>query len=71
MLSNHVKPHIGNLRTKADADYLNTCRRKRNTVEHDYSGGATDRDANELIEFTREFLEDVTRWLRSSHPALM
>lgn len=64
-------PHIGNLRTKADADYLNTCRRKRNTVEYDYSGGATDSDADELIEFTREFLEDATRWLHSSHPTLM
>ncbi len=46
-------PHIGDLRTKADADHLNTCRRKRNTVEYDYSGGATNDEADELIAFTR------------------
>jgi hypothetical protein len=36
---------------KADTNYLETCRTKRNTVEYDYAGGATDADANELIEF--------------------
>jgi len=61
-------PHIGNLRTKADADYLNTCRRKRNTVEYDYSGGATDKDADELIAFTKEFRDDLIHWLYSAYP---
>src|SRR5271157_2443431 len=39
---------------KADAEYLDACRIKRNTVEYDYAGGATKKDAEELIEFSRE-----------------
>ena len=64
-------PHIAGLRTQADADYLNACRRKRNIVEYDYTGGATDREADELIEFTRNFREEVVLWLRSDYPGLM
>ena len=64
-------PYIGNLRTQADADYLNTCRRKRNTVEYDYSGGATDKDADELIAFTKEFRDDLVHWLNSAYPGFM
>lgn len=63
-------PHIGGLRTQTDADYLDTCRRKRNIVEYDYTGGATDSDADELIEFSQDLLEDVIQWLRSNHPEL-
>lgn len=63
--------HIGGLRTQADADYLDTCRRKRNIVEYDYTGGATDNDADELIEFSQELQEDLLRWLRENHPELV
>ena len=59
-------PHIGNLRTQADADYLNTCRRKRNIIEYDYTGGVTDKDADELRAFTRVLLEDLIHWLHST-----
>src|SRR5213593_734956 len=37
---------------KEDAEYLDACRIKRNTVEYDRAGGATEGDADELIEFT-------------------
>ncbi|MBW1637468.1 MAG: hypothetical protein JRJ68_14495 [Deltaproteobacteria bacterium] len=63
-------PCIGDLRTQADADYLNTCRRKRNIIEYDYTGGVTDRDADELIAFTKALLEDLIHWLRSTYPGL-
>ena len=53
---------------KADADYLDACRIKRNTVEYDYAGGAADADANELIAFSRELLNHVLEWLRATHP---
>jgi hypothetical protein len=36
---------------KADAEYLDACRIKRNTVEYDYAGVATRKDAQELVEF--------------------
>ena len=40
---------------KADSDYLDTCRTKRNTVEYDCVGGATAADADELIEFAESW----------------
>lgn len=40
---------------KDDADYLDTCRRKRNIVEYDCVGGATAKDVKELREFLRNF----------------
>lgn len=52
---------------KADAEYLDACRIKRNIVEYDYAGGATKRDADELIEFTRELREAVRTWLQENH----
>ncbi|HBC86777.1 MAG TPA: hypothetical protein DCZ94_07480 [Lentisphaeria bacterium] len=60
---------LGNDRKK-DADYLETCRTKRNTVEYDYVGGASEADANELIKFVVEFKIDVLTWLKKSHPPL-
>ncbi|MBN2035792.1 MAG: hypothetical protein JW768_03540 [Chitinispirillaceae bacterium] len=54
-----------------DADYLDACRNKRNTVEYDYVGGATDSDADELIEFTMELKDDVMSWLKKTHPELI
>jgi len=56
---------------KADAEYLDACRIKRNTVEYDYVGGATKKDAQELIEFTRELRETVMAWLQQDHVELL
>ena len=55
---------------KDDADYLETCRRKRNTAEYDMAGVVTDQDAIELVTFVRELREDVTDWLKKNHPQL-
>ena len=55
---------------KDDAAYLDACRVKRNTVEYDYVGGATDADAVELIEFARNLEVDVLGWLDSNHTDL-
>jgi hypothetical protein len=56
---------------KADAEYLDTCRAKRNTIEYDRAGIVSDVDAVELIEFTREFKKDVLKWLKQTHPELI
>jgi len=50
-----------------DADYLNTCRSKRNIVEYDYIGGATNADADELIAFVIDLKSEVLEWLRGNH----
>ena len=56
---------------KADVEYLDACRIKRNTVEYDCAGGATTNDATELIEFTEELHEAVMAWLRQNHNELL
>jgi hypothetical protein len=56
---------------QADASYLDTCRRKRNLVEYDAVGGATDEDADELIAFVESFRTDVLHWLQKVHPELL
>jgi len=54
-----------------DADYLDTCRAKRNTAEYDSVGVATDRDSDELIEFAESFRDEVMAYLRKNHPELL
>lgn len=51
-----------------DASYLDTCRIKRNIVEYDYVGGATDKDADELINFVIELKIEVEKWLVKRTP---
>ncbi len=60
-------PLILGLERKADADYLDACRIKRNTVEYDYAGAATRKDAEELVEFCEEFRQAVIAWLEREH----
>jgi uncharacterized protein (UPF0332 family) len=55
---------------KDDADYLDACRAKRNTVEYDSVGEATDEDAKELIAFVKQLRKDVLDWLKKNHPDL-
>lgn len=55
---------------KVDAEYLDACRNKRNTVEYDYVGGATKDDAEELIRFVKELRGKTLDWLRGNHPEL-
>lgn len=55
---------------KNDADYLDSCRTKRNIVEYDYVGGATRDNALELIEFVKALKVDVESWLEKEHPDL-
>ena|ERR1051325_1686647 len=63
-------PLILGAERKDDADYLDTCRIKRNTVEYDTVGAATKENATELVEFTKKLREDVVAWLRDKHPRL-
>ena len=55
---------------KTDAEYLDSCRAKRNIVEYDYVGGVTTNDADELIEFVKELKAEVLDWLNKNHPEL-
>jgi uncharacterized protein (UPF0332 family) len=57
-------PLILGLNKKADAEYLDVCRVKRNSAEYDYTGAATTRDADELIKFAEELKAEVETWLQ-------
>jgi len=51
-----------------DANYLDACRVKRNTVEYDRVGATSEGEVAELIEFIVEFRAVVLEWLRANHP---
>lgn len=55
----------------ADADYLDTCRAKRNTVEYDMAGQTSPEEAKELIEFAASLRGNVLDWLKRRHPTLV
>lgn len=55
---------------KADAIYLDSCRAKRNHVEYDYVNGASEAEAEELLEFTRELRTDVVGRLAMKYPGI-
>ena len=64
-------PEILGEAKKADAEYLDDCRKKRNIVEYDEVGGASVSDADELIGFVKEFKDEVIAWLKKTHPELL
>lgn len=53
-----------------DADYLDTCRAKRNGLEYDAAGKVSAKEAQELREFAVELREMVVAWLADQHPGL-
>jgi hypothetical protein len=55
---------------KGDADYLDSCRAKRNTVEYDAAGRTSSEEARELIAFASELKDNVLEWLRTHHANL-
>ena len=64
-------PEILGEAKKADAKYLDDCRKKRNIVEYEYVGGASGPDADELIEFVKDLRDEVNAWLKKKHPELL
>jgi len=53
---------------ESDAQYLDTCRAKRNILEYECAGEVSKRDADELIEFVKELNSEVKTWLKKNHP---
>jgi uncharacterized protein (UPF0332 family) len=52
------------------ADYLDACRSKRNTVDYDGIGVATEADVIELIDEATRLQGTIESWLRENHPDL-
>ena len=53
-----------------DADYLDTCRAKRNTAEYDAVGQVSAAEADELFAFTWKLRAAALGWLQNELPAL-
>ena len=64
-----IEYSIGSHR-KEDAIYLDACRAKRNTIEYDNVGGASEAEAEELLEFARELRQEVLDILAKQFPEL-
>lgn len=54
-----------------DSIYLETCRVKRNTVEYDLAGVASESEATELLGFACELRTEVLIWLGNTYPSLV
>jgi len=60
---------LGNARS-SDAEYLDTCRKKRNIAEYQQAGCISGSEADELLAFVNGLRSDVIRWLKDEHPEL-
>jgi hypothetical protein len=56
---------------RPDAEYLDSCRIKRNAAEYDYVGGIGEGEAVELIGFVGKFEVEVITWLKAHHPEIV
>jgi uncharacterized protein (UPF0332 family) len=52
------------------ADYFETCRRKRNTIDYTFSNVATETEAKEILVQATEFYYRVEDWITKNHPTL-
>jgi hypothetical protein len=64
-------PHTMGSAATDRSRYLNACRTKRNHVDYDGVGYATDADADELISDAGVFREELIAWLTEQHPELI
>ena len=52
------------------ADYFESCRRKRNTIDYTFSNVATETEAKEILAQASQFYGEVEDWLAKNHPSL-
>jgi len=65
-----VLPEIMGKAEQGRADYLDSCRRKRNIADYDTAGVISDSEVEEILEETKSFRKDVVDWLSKKHPDL-
>ena len=58
-------------RQRRGATYLDACRRKRSTAEHECAEAITAGESKALRTATRELQEEVLTWLNEEHPELL
>lgn len=52
------------------ADYFETCRRKRNTIDYTFPNVVTETEAKEIIVQATKFYSQVEDWITKNHPTL-
>lgn len=50
------------------ADYLDRCRRKRNSLAYDAQGIVSDSDAADLLKRAKSLAKDADAWIAKHHP---
>lgn len=61
---------LGN-KHKENADYLDTCRKKRNETEYDFAGNVSEDEVEELLSFCQELRAEVLTWLKKNKRELL
>jgi hypothetical protein len=56
---------------KSNADYLDTCRKKRNETEYDFAGNVSEDEVQELLDFCDELKSEVLTWLKKNNKGLL
>lgn len=56
---------------KANANYLDACRKKRNETEYDFAGGVSENEFEELLKFCSNLRKEVLAWLEKYHGSLL
>lgn len=51
------------------ADYFETCRRKRSTIDYTFSNVANDTEAKEIVVQAKQFYVEVEDWITKNNPA--
>jgi len=63
----HAMPEILGKEMQEDAQYLDTCRKKRNIAEYDQIGIISETEAEELLNFATKLRQQVLDWLKENH----
>ncbi len=67
----HVLPEIMGPQAQVRADYLDSCRAKRNVTDYDRAGEISERDAEEILAEAETFRRELLAWLKKNHPTLV
>ena len=67
----HVLPELMGSQIPPRADYLDSCRSKRNVTDYDRAGEISSNEVAEILNEVAAFRAGVMAWLRSKHPALL
>ena len=55
----------------AAVDEFDAFRKKRNVAEYERAGATSDKEASEMIDFSKQLARDVKAWLRANHPSFL